>query len=78
MGRRQFQRQPPKSREPKKPEEEGRKTLEEACRDIKVELVEKERLRQQALDEERRRPEYEALMASVYGPNWRVTPPDEK
>lgn len=73
---RALRRQPPKGREPAK-KAATETSLEQVCREMKRSLAEKEYRRALQADEERRRPEYEALMASTYGPNWRQVVYDE-
>ncbi len=65
-------KQPSQAREPEKP---TKKTLQDACRDMKSRLGAETRAKAEAALQTRYRAEEDAVMAEVYGPNWKVQMP---
>lgn len=62
-------RTPPKEREPEKPKK--KQNLQEACKELKANLVEK---RMAVIADKRReaaRPDEEEVMRMTYGPRWK-------
>lgn len=67
-------KKPPQQREPQK--EAKKKSLEDACKDIKKNLADLEREKKAAVLREKHRVEEDAQMAEVYGPNWKKQLPE--
>lgn len=67
-------REPRKGREPHKEpkhEQQPKKTLHDACKELKLKLVAEEREKERIRKEDERRDEDDALTEALYGPRWR-------
>lgn len=58
-------------KEPKKDGHQPKKTLHDACKEMKLKLAAEERERERVRREDERRGEDEALTTELYGPHWR-------